>query len=87
MAGRLKLLASRLLSYLTINGDNLLVGRFLGAVALGTYSLAYNLMFTPMLRVAAPIGEARETASDPHAMDEEVGLMRCYLSFASHARM
>jgi O-antigen/teichoic acid export membrane protein len=50
-----KLFASRICSYFNTNADNLLVGRFLGASALGVYSLAYNLMFAPLARVAAPV--------------------------------
>jgi O-antigen/teichoic acid export membrane protein len=49
-----KLFASRLLNYLNLNADNLLVGRFLGGGALGNYSLAYNVMFTPMVRLGLP---------------------------------
>ncbi len=51
----IKLFASRLLAFANLNVDNLLVGRFLGAGALGAYALAYNVMFTPILRVAQPI--------------------------------
>jgi O-antigen/teichoic acid export membrane protein len=51
----LKLFGSRLLSYANTNFDNLLVGRFLGASALGVYALAYNVMFTPVVRLSAPL--------------------------------
>jgi O-antigen/teichoic acid export membrane protein len=51
----LKLFASRLLSFLNLNADNLLVGRHLGSTALGFYSIAYNVMYAPLLRVTAPI--------------------------------
>ena len=37
------------------NLDNLLVGRFLGASALGIYGLAYNIMLVPFSRIAAPL--------------------------------
>jgi O-antigen/teichoic acid export membrane protein len=50
-----KLFVTRLLSYANLNADNLLVGRFLGARALGFYALAYNVMFAPLARVAGPI--------------------------------
>ena len=52
-----KLLASRMLTFLSLNADNLLIGRFLGSVPLGIYSLSYNLMLAPMGRLAAPIHE------------------------------
>jgi O-antigen/teichoic acid export membrane protein len=48
------LFGSRLLAYANLNADNLLIGRFLGGQALGIYSLAYNVMFTPMLRIGLP---------------------------------
>lgn len=50
-----KMLASRMQSYLNLNADNLLIGRFLGSAALGTYTIAYNVMFAPLARLAAPI--------------------------------
>ena len=51
----LRLFGLRLMNYANLNVDNLLVGRFAGAAALGVYSLAYNVMFTPMIRIANPI--------------------------------
>jgi PST family polysaccharide transporter len=51
----LRLFGLRLMNYANLNADNALVGRFGGASALGVYSLAYNVMFTPMIRIANPI--------------------------------
>jgi O-antigen/teichoic acid export membrane protein len=48
---------TRVLFYASRNADNLLVGRFLGASALGAYALAYNLMLMPIERIAGPIQE------------------------------
>jgi O-antigen/teichoic acid export membrane protein len=48
-------LGSRVFTWLARNVDNLLIGRYLGAAALGAYSLAFNLMITPVTRVAGPI--------------------------------
>ena len=45
----------RVLFYLNRNVDNFLVGRYLGPSALGAYSLAYNIMLTPLNRLAAPV--------------------------------
>jgi O-antigen/teichoic acid export membrane protein len=45
----------RVLYYLHRNADNLLVGRFLGAAALGAYALAYNVMLLPFSRIAGPV--------------------------------
>lgn len=50
-----KTLFARLLSYANLNADNLLVGRFLGSISLGVYSIAYNVMFLPATRIADPI--------------------------------
>jgi O-antigen/teichoic acid export membrane protein len=46
---------SRLLFYGNRNADNLLVGRFLGPSALGSYSVAYNLMLLPLSNIAIPV--------------------------------
>jgi O-antigen/teichoic acid export membrane protein len=46
---------ARLLFYLNRNADNLLVGRFLGASALGAYSVAYNVILMPFSQIAVPI--------------------------------
>jgi O-antigen/teichoic acid export membrane protein len=50
-----KTLGARLLSYANLYADNLLVGRFLGSVSLGVYSIAYNVMFLPATRIATPL--------------------------------
>lgn len=47
----------KLLYYAEINLDNLLVGKFLGARALGLYGLAYRIMLYPIQKVADVIGE------------------------------
>jgi O-antigen/teichoic acid export membrane protein len=49
--------AQRVLFYLHRNADNLLVGRFLGAAALGAYALAYNVMLVPFSRLGGPVQE------------------------------
>ncbi len=49
-------LGASLLNYLNRNADNLLVGRFLGAGALGYYSIAYGLMVLPLTYVSSSIG-------------------------------
>jgi O-antigen/teichoic acid export membrane protein len=50
-----KALGARFLSYLRLNADNLLVGRYLGSGALGIYAVAYNVMFAPVTRITQPI--------------------------------
>jgi O-antigen/teichoic acid export membrane protein len=48
---------ARILNWGTMNMDNALVGRYLGAAALGAYGLAYNVMFLPIVRVATPLAQ------------------------------
>lgn len=48
---------TRLLFYVNRNVDNLIVGRFLGAAALGAYSIAYTIMLVPYNQVASPVQE------------------------------
>jgi len=50
-----KTLASQMLGYFVNNVDNLLVGRVLGSVALGLYSVAYSTMFVPVSRISQPL--------------------------------
>ena len=49
------LVGHRLLWYAHRNADNVLIGRFLGASALGAYTIAYNIMLVPMSRIAGPV--------------------------------
>jgi O-antigen/teichoic acid export membrane protein len=49
------LVAHRFLYYIHRNADNILIGRFVGAAALGAYSLAYNIMLVPFSRIAGPV--------------------------------
>lgn len=46
---------SRVLSYLSLNADNLLIGRYIGSAGLGIYSIAYNVMFAPLQQIAQPV--------------------------------
>ena len=50
-----KTFGSQILGYFVNNVDNLLVGRVLGSVALGLYSVAYNTMFLPVSRISQPL--------------------------------
>jgi O-antigen/teichoic acid export membrane protein len=40
--------------YLERNADNFLVGRFRGSAALGAYSVAYNIMLVPLMKIVVP---------------------------------
>jgi O-antigen/teichoic acid export membrane protein len=46
---------TRILFFFNRNSDNLIVGRYLGASALGIYSVAYNVMLAPLNKLAWPI--------------------------------
>jgi O-antigen/teichoic acid export membrane protein len=52
-----RVFGSRVLFYVSRNADSLLIGRFLGASALGAYTVAYNIMLVPFSKVAGPIQE------------------------------
>lgn len=46
-----------LVNYFSRNADNILVGKFLGAGALGLYGKAYQLLSLPMQQVTSPISK------------------------------
>ncbi|HEX3002987.1 MAG TPA: lipopolysaccharide biosynthesis protein [Angustibacter sp.] len=46
---------TNVLDYTSQNLDNVLIGRFYGAEALGLYSRAYNLLLLPLRQVTAPV--------------------------------
>lgn len=50
------LTGSAVINYFARNADNLIIGKYLGATALGYYSLAYNLMLKPLQYVSANLG-------------------------------
>lgn len=48
-------LGARLIMWGRSNIDNLLIGRYVGASRLGAYSIAFNVMITPVARLAGPM--------------------------------
>jgi len=65
----------RLLYYLHRHAAHILIGRFIGAGALGAYTLAYNVMLVPFSRIAGPVQEVLMPAfarlqSDPDRVAE-----------------
>jgi len=52
-----RVFGTRLLFYANRNADNMLVGRFVGAGALGAYTIAYNIMLLPSNQISAPVQE------------------------------
>ena len=69
---------ARLLFYLNRNADNLLVGRYLGAAALGAYSVAYNLMLMPSSQISIPVQDVMVPAF-ARMQDDVRGLARTWL--------
>jgi O-antigen/teichoic acid export membrane protein len=53
----LNVFGQRVLYYLHRNVAPLLIGRFVGAAALGTYAFAYNVILVPFSRIAGPVQE------------------------------
>ena len=51
------LTAFNILNYFARNIDQLLIGKFLGAQALGYYSLAYKIMLYPLQNISQVIGK------------------------------
>jgi len=45
---------SKLVRYFERNVDNFLIGRYRGPAALGAYSIAYNIMLVPVLKIVLP---------------------------------
>lgn len=45
------------INYFSRNADNILIGRFIGADALGLYSRAYNLFLMPISQIRGPIND------------------------------
>jgi O-antigen/teichoic acid export membrane protein len=49
------LVGHRLLFYVNQNADNFIIGRWVGAAAVGAYAIAYNVMLAPAARIGAPL--------------------------------
>ena len=52
-----RVFSTRLLFYSIRNADNVLIGRYVGASALGAYTIAYNIMLMPSNQISAPVQE------------------------------
>lgn len=72
------LLGFNAFNYWLRNGDNLLVGRFLGAAALGIYVKSYGLMLLPLQMVSRTIGSVMFPAFSSIQNDKE-RVARVYL--------
>ena len=56
------------------NADNLLIGRFIGAEALGQYAVAYNVMLVPFSRITSPLQEVLYAAFS--RVQHDIGYVR-----------
>jgi O-antigen/teichoic acid export membrane protein len=52
-----RILGVRVLDYLRLNGDKVLVGRFLGSAPLGTYTVAFNIVLMPLSRLFIAVAD------------------------------
>lgn len=65
-------------NYFARNADNLLIGCFLGAQALGWYQLAYRIMFYPLQSVSDVVGRVIFPLYS-HVQDDPIAFRRVYL--------
>jgi O-antigen/teichoic acid export membrane protein len=75
-------MGERSVNYLSSNVDNLIIGRFLGAEALGFYSLAYQLITFPLMRFNPIVTQVAFPAFSKVQRDDEM-LRRGYLKVTS----
>jgi PST family polysaccharide transporter len=68
----LNLQAGTILNYFTRNADDLLIGKFVGAGALGIYQMAYRLMLWPLQKVSRVVGEVMFPALSSIQNDKEL---------------
>jgi PST family polysaccharide transporter len=73
---------STLANYAAINGDYFVVGRWLGATALGLYSRAYQLMTLPMMQFTSVIASVLFPVYSM-IQDDDARLRRAYLNSVS----
>ncbi len=77
----LNLTGFTVLNYFIRRADYLLIGSFLGATALGIYTLAYKLMLTPIQSISAVIGRVTFPAY-AKIQDDNVRLARAFTRVA-----
>ncbi len=73
-----KVLGEQLIGYINLNIDYLLIGRLLGAYALGVYTLSFNLMTYPLRRIAQMVTRVTFPAYSQRQHDHEA-LREAYL--------
>lgn len=75
----IKILFTNIVNWITENLDSLIIGKVLGATALGLYSVSYNLVRTPANHLVTSLQAVLFPASS-RAQDNLSGLQRAYLS-------
>jgi O-antigen/teichoic acid export membrane protein len=75
--------AGGLVSYANGNGDNLVIGRVLGATALGYYALAYRIMLLPLQR----FGEIMSASAFPALASVQHDLKRLRIGYLEAMRI
>ena len=78
----INLQAGSLLNYSSRNLDDLLIGKVVGAEALGTYQIAYRLMLWPLQKVSRVVGQVMFPALSTIQNDKE-RVKRVFLSAIS----
>ena len=68
-----------IINYFGRNADNFLIGRYLGATALGYYQFAYNLMLFPIENISQQLGRVLFPAFS-RMQDDNVRFRKAYLS-------
>lgn len=76
------LLASRLLNFATRNGDNALIGRYLGAGSLGIYLRGYGMLLLPSRNITRVVGNVM-LSSLARMQADPVRVKRAYLKALS----
>jgi O-antigen/teichoic acid export membrane protein len=80
------LVGFNLVNYLARNLDNVLVGRFAGAGALGLYSRAYGLLMMPLQQINAPLAAVAVPALS-RLVDAPQRYRRAYCSLVAKIQM
>ncbi|MBE0447286.1 MAG: MOP flippase family protein [Actinobacteria bacterium] len=78
----LNLTGFNIFNYFSRNADNLLIGRFLGAQALGYYALAYRIMLLPLQNISYMVGRVMFPVYS-QIQDDDSRFRRVYLKAAS----
>jgi O-antigen/teichoic acid export membrane protein len=65
------LLGFGVFNYWVRNGDDLLIGKFIGSAGLGIYARAYNIMLMPLTHISATVGQVMFSSLSKLQEDKE----------------